>query len=334
MRRFLILFILLMFTVGVAGLVLWNHFGQFLEPVSERGADVVVEIPKGSSVAQIGRILEEKGLVRSADAFRFYVKYKKVGPQLKAGEHLLNPNLSLPEIVDSLVKGRFKLYKLTIPEGLTMKEAAARAAEAGLANEEEFLALCHDKEFMASLSIEQESLEGYLFPETYYFGRSTTTKKVVKTMVEEFLKVWKKYEDQSVGQDLTRHQVVTLASIIEKETGAAEERPLIAAVFFNRLKKGMRLETDPTVIYGINDFDGNLTRKHLQTPHPYNTYVITGLPPGPIANPGEASIAAVFHPAEVEYLFFVSKNDGTHKFSKSLSEHNAAVNQYQRRKNK
>jgi UPF0755 protein len=204
------------------------------------------------------------------------------------------------------------------------------ASRAGFANMDEFVRLCRDRTFIQSLGIQADSLEGYLFPETYLFPRDTSTQDVIKAMAARFFKVWDKYADMARGHELSRHQIITLASIVEKETGAPQERPMIAAVFLNRLKKKMRLETDPTVIYGIPDFDGNLTKKHLQTPTPYNTYVIDGLPPGPIANPGEDSIKAVLQPANTDYLFFVSKNDGTHQFSRTLKEHNQAVSQYQK----
>ena len=167
-------------------------------------------------------------------------------------------------------------------------------------------------------------------PETYHFVKGTTAREIVQAMVDRFWQVWKRYQIPAASQSLNRHEVITLASIIEKETGAESERPLIAAVFLNRLEIGMPLQTDPTVIYGLRDFDGNLTRKHLTTMTPYNTYLIPGLPPGPIANPGEDSIKAILEPAPVNYLYFVSKNDGTHYFSKTLAEHNRAVHRYQK----
>jgi UPF0755 protein len=304
---------------------------KMLMPVSQTEQQILVTIPKGATAGDIGLLLEKEGVIQSAEAFRYLAMYKKVGPQLKAGEHVLDPSLDTIQILDSLVQGRFKLYRLTVPEGLTMKEIAPLVSQAGFGDPQEFLAACHDREFIASLGLEVDNLEGYLFPETYHFIRGATPRDVVKTMVGHFLEVWARYQDEAAKKEVTRQQVVTLASIVEKETGAPAERPLIAGVFLNRLKKGMRLETDPTVIYGLKDFDGNLTRKHLETPTPYNTYQIDGLPPGPIANPGEDSIKAVLEPTESNYLFFVSKNDGTHQFSATLAEHNRAVAQYQKK---
>ena len=328
----LFLLFLLICLLAVIGLGLgFLEIKQRLSPASTEKKEVVVEIPRGANASEIGRRLEEAGVIRSAEAFRRLVAWRKVGSQLKAGEHVLDPTLSTEEIIDSLIQGRFKLYPFTVPEGLRLTEIAALAAKAGLADEKEFIRLGHDEAFIRSLGLDEKNLEGYLFPETYNFLKGAGTTDLIKAMVARFWEVWKKYEGRAAAQDLTRHEIITLASIIEKETGAAFERPLIAAVFLNRIKKGMRLETDPTVIYGITDFDGNLTRKHLQTHTPYNTYMIDGLPPGPIANPGEASIRAVLEPADVDYIFFVSKNDGTHQFSATLAEHNRAVNKYQRR---
>jgi UPF0755 protein len=188
---------------------------------------------------------------------------------------------------------------------------------------------------MKKLNVPADSFEGYLFPDTYFFPRGVLAKDIITTMVNRFWTQfgvdWKERADE-LG--LSVHEVITLASIIEKETGVSSERPIISSVFHNRLKKRMRLESDPTVIYGISDFDGNITRKHLDTHTPYNTYRIRGLPPGPIANPGAAAIESALFPAETDYLFFVSKKDRTHKFSTTILEHNRAVRKYQLRRKK
>ena len=306
------------------------EFRTRLMPVSDKSKKIDVTIPKGANVTKIAALLEAAGVIRSADAFKYYVRYKKAGSKLKAGEQVLDAGRSTPEVVADLIRGSFKLYPVTVPEGLTIVQIADVVAKAGLADRDEFIRLSRDKEFIKTLGFQQATLEGYLFPETYNFSKGDTTRDVLKAMVDRFWTVWERYRIRAGGSPLNRHEIITLASIVEKETGAAMERPIIAAVFLNRLRKGMRLETDPTVIYGIKDFDGNLTKKHLQTPTPYNTYLIEGLPPGPIASPGEASIKAVLNPENVEYLYFVSKNDGTHFFSKTLTEHNQAVRKYQK----
>ena len=220
-----------------------------------------------------------------------------------------------------------------IPEGLRAAEIADRLDAAGLADRETFLAVVFDPDSPARMGVEGGSLEGYLFPDTYRFARGLPPEEIARSMVGEFLRVYRGLEPATNGMALSMLEEVTLASIVEKETGVAKERPLIASVFLNRLKRGMRLETDPTVIYGIEEFDGNLRRVHLQDEsNPYNTYKIRGLPPGPIANPGRDALRAVRHPARSAYLYFVSRNDGTHVFSKTYAEHEAAVDRFQRRR--
>ena len=200
----------------------------------------------------------------------------------------------------------------------------------GLVNKNEFLTLTSDPDIAGSYGLSGPDLEGYLYPDTYQFSRGLSATSIVDVMVKHFLEVIAPFRDQIKGSGMTLAQVVILASIVEKETGCSGERPLIASVFLNRLKKNNRLESDPTVIYGIKDFNGNLTKKDLAKPTPYNTYAIRGLPPGAIANPGKEAIKAVLYPANTSYMYFVSKNDGTHHFSKTLSEHNNAVRIYQK----
>ena len=308
---------------------------EFL-PASEVSGEVVVSIPEGAPPARIGEILERAGAIRSARAFVWTLKAKnRLGKKpvvLKAGEMALDPSQTVWRIIDSLAKGSYKLYPFTVPEGRNIYDIAQMVEAQGFGSAAEFLALCRDKSFIRSLGLNVDSLEGYLFPETYNFPKSTSLKTIIKAMTATFLKVWEKLEPQARERALTSHEVVTLASIVEKETGLARERSLIAGVFLNRLARGMKLQTDPTVIYGLlPNFNGNLTSKDLTTPTPYNTYVIAGLPPGPIANPGEESLQAVIRADVMQpYLYFVSKNDGSHYFSKTLEEHNRMVNKYQR----
>ena len=321
--------LLLLFLSSLA--LIWERASLLLSPLSTESNQVMVTIPFGTGSAEIGRILEEKKIVRSAKAFHFLVRWKGVGRELRAGEHLLNGGMSTNEVLDSLIKGRLKMYRLTVPEGMTMKATARLIEDSKLARASEVMELFQDKEFVHALGIEAENLEGYLFPETYYFVAGTRPEHIVKAMVERFSQVWERNEKAAKESGMSRHELVTLASIIEKETGNKDERLLVASVFLNRLKRKMPLQSDPTVIYGLKEFNGNLTRRHLKTYTPYNTYRFSGLPPGPIASPGEASLEAVLEPVENDFLYFVSKNDGTHYFSRSLSEHNRAVNKYQRR---
>ena len=237
------------------------------------------------------------------------------------------------EIVEVLIRGQVVLHKLTVPEGYNIKQVAQLVGQTGLVQEEAFLRAAQSQELAEILGISAETLEGYLFPETYYFPATTTAQKIISAMVQRFGVVFdQEYQARAKELGFTTHQIVTLASIVEKETGAAHERPLIASVFHNRLKKRMRLESDPTVIYGIKDFDGNITRRHLKTKTPYNTYRRRGLPLGPIASPGQKAIEAVLYPASSAFLYFVSKKDGTHQFSTNLRDHNSAVRKYQLRR--
>jgi UPF0755 protein len=234
------------------------------------------------------------------------------------------------QILAIMVKGEVKLHKLTIPEGYNAYQIAELVSQAGYGAQDEFDKIVSDAALVRKLGLEAETLEGYLFPDTYFFPKDVTMEKIISTMVQRFWSIFKpEWQDRTKSLGFSVHQVVTLASIIEKETGAAFERPRISSVFHNRLRKKMRLESDPTVIYGIIDFDGNLTRKHLKTRTPYNTYKIRGLPVGPIANPGRASLEAALFPEKTAYIYFVSKKDTTHYFSTNLKEHNRAVRKYQ-----
>jgi len=328
--------IIIVVSLIVAFITGLKYSGLFLAPEVE-SREVVVSIPEGAGAARIGEILEEAGVIKSADAFVWTLKIKsrlkKNQPVvLKAGEMALDPSLPVWKTIDLIAKGNYKVYPFTVPEGRNMYEIAKMIEEAGLGSGAEFLALCRDKNFINSLGLNADSLEGYLFPETYNFPKGTPLRAIIKTMTDTFFKVWSKYADEAKSKGWTRQTVITLASIVEKETGAPKERPVIAGVFWNRLEQGMKLQTDPTIVYGLlpDNFSGNITRKDIDNPHPYNTYHIPGLPPGPIANPGEAAIKAVITPDVVPYLYFVSKNDGTHEFSRTLAEHNRAVNKYQR----
>jgi UPF0755 protein len=239
-------------------------------------------------------------------------------------------------ILDKLVSGAVKTYAVTLPEGLRLDEIAERLEAAGIVEAQAFLEQARDPELVRELGIEAKTLEGYLYPETYRFPRDAPPRDVVRGMVAQFESRWDVTDEDLASMGLSLHEVVTLGSIVEKETGAPDERPLIAAVFRNRLRRQMRLQSDPTVIYGILEtrghFDGNIRRRDLEQDTPYNTYTRSGLPPGPIASVSMESLRAVVEPADVPYLYFVSRNDGTHHFSSTLAEHARAVDRYQRRR--
>jgi len=299
------------------------------EPESER--ELVFEVAPGATLGRVAGALEEQGLIRSSRTFELLVRWNDQGSALRAGEYLLSPALDAEEVLERLVAGNVRTHPVALPEGLTLAEIAVRLDEAGLADDEAFLEEARSPAVARALGIEADGLEGYVFPETYRMARGLPTRTVVETLVAPIQALWPELAPAAEELGLSMHEVVTLASIIEKETGQPEERPLISAVFHNRMKRGMRLETDPTVIYGIADFDGNLRRSHLEDAgNPYNTYQIPGLPPGPIASAGEAALRAAVAPADVPYLFFVSRGDGSHVFSRSYREHVNAVNRYQR----
>ncbi|MFV8247984.1 endolytic transglycosylase MltG [Bdellovibrio bacteriovorus] len=301
---------------------------------SDVAQDVVYEVTPGKGFATIAKELEEKGLVKNATFFNLFARFKGDRSKIKVGEYLLRTNMIPAEVLEAITSGKSIARSFTVSEGLSTYEIAELYEKQGFGTAESFMALVRDPALIQSLLGEKaDSLEGYLFPETYMLTKYTDTKTLISNMVKRFLYVYNEVMAQAEIKSMTRNQVVTLASIIEKETGAPEERPLISSVFHNRLAKKMRLQTDPTVIYGKAEALGkiviNITRADLQTPTRYNTYVIYGLPPGPIANPGREAILAAVKPQESQYLFFVSQNDGTHVFSEDYKGHQRAVQKFQ-----
>jgi len=287
-------------------------------------------VPPGQHLAETAEALQRHRLIQSAFKFRVLARLENYDRRLKAGEYSLTSSMSPREILARMEKGLVRLHRLTVPEGLTISQIAEQVEKAGLGRAADFVRRARDPAYARAQGIEALSLEGYLFPETYLFPRTVTTDGIIAAMLQAFRSAFPpEWERRAAEIGFSVHEAVTLASIIEKETGDPSERPLISSVFLNRLKRGMRLETDPTVIYGLPDFNGNLTRKHLETPTPYNTYLIRGLPPGPIASPGKDSLQAALYPAQTDFIFFVSKNNGTHQFSTNLADHHRAVQHYQ-----
>ncbi|HOX14658.1 MAG TPA: endolytic transglycosylase MltG [Smithellaceae bacterium] len=287
---------------------------------------VLVDIPTGTSFVQVTKILSDVGLVENRLMFYSLVAVKRGARSIRAGEYEFTTALSPAEVVDKLVHGDIKKYSVTIHEDYSLKEIAVCLKEDKLIDEKAFFELAEDKVFLSSVGVRGQSIEGYLFPDTYFFNRSMTTRQIMRTMVDRF---WSKVSPEMINKAAKRgwnpHQFVTFASLIGKESGNSAEKPMIAAVFYNRMKKGMHLQSDPTAVYDMKDFNGKVLRSHYRRESPYNTYMIKGLPPGPIANPGLDSFRAVLNPAAVDYLFFVSQRDGTHFFSSSLEAHNEAV---------
>ncbi|MEA2060278.1 MAG: endolytic transglycosylase MltG [Thermodesulfobacteriota bacterium] len=337
MKQFLCaLGIIVVLTGLVTSVAAWKLIKYTQTPLNNTRADIPspqwtsFSIKPGESLFQISKNLEKQEIITSCVMFRIYARIKGQAKKIKAGEYRLSSAMPPRAVLDKIVNGRVATYRLTIPEGLNIKGIARLVERAGFGTQEMFQAAAHDKTLVQDMGISADSCEGYLFPETYFFPKHTPTESIIRHMVHRFTTVFtKQWENRAEKLGFNRHEIVTLASIIEKETGTASERPIISSVFHNRLKKGMRLESDPTVIYGIPDFNGNITRKDLETKTPYNTYKINGLPPGPIAGPGKMALRAALFPADTEYLFFVSKKDTTHKFSKTFKAHNKAVRKYQ-----
>ena len=332
-KLFLIATIICLSGLGAVFLGYYHLMHYATTPAGLLSGETIVTVDRGQSLKRTAQILETHGLINQNFKFRLLARIKGADKRIQAGEYIIASNLSPGDILDKMVSGKVRLYKFTIPEGSNLKQIAEIIDSAGLADRQEFLQLANDTRFIENMGDGAVNLEGYLFPDTYFFPKSVAAERIIESMVarlqSEITDDWKQRASEI---NLTMHEVITLASIIEKETGAAAERPIISSVFHNRLRKKMRLETDPTVIYGIKDFDGNLTRKHLETKTPYNTYRISGLPPGPIASPGRAAIEAALYPEKTSYLFFVSKKDGTHQFSTNLADHNRAIRKYQLRR--
>jgi UPF0755 protein len=314
--------------------VLGVHGRGLLEPAAASAAPHDFLVERGATLNGVVRRLESDGLVKSALATKLAARWLALESKLQVGEYELSPHLTPREILEILSSGRVKTYSATVPEGSRASEIALILEHAGLVDAAAFMEVVKDAEFAASLGIPEQTLEGYLYPDTYQLPKDMGEREVARAMVRLFDTVWQsQIAPLADAQSLGRAEIVTLASIVEKETAAPEERPLIAAVFLNRLDRGMRLETDPTVIYGISDFDGNIRKRDLlDSSNPYNTYRIKGLPPGPIANPGAEALRAVVVPSETDYLYFVSQNDGTHFFSTNYRDHVNAVNRYQKRR--
>lgn len=312
--------------IVLAGLVYWGvQNTRYQTP-----QDTVILVPPGAGVRQIAASLEEAGVVKNRYFFEAYARFSKQAGTLKIGEYEFHKGNRLERVLEKLVKGKTKKYKMTFPEGRNVRDLCRVMVSRLMIDIITCLNLVSDTTLIREHAASAETLEGYLFPDTYTYDALTTQAEFIDSMVHLFFKkLGQKRVEKIRTKGMTVHDAVILASIVEKETGQKGERAQIAAVFLNRLKMGMPLQSDPTVIYRIDPFDGNLTKDDLQRDTPYNTYTRKGLPAGPICNPGMASIDAVLHPATTEALYFVAKGDGSHYFSKSLEEHNRAVQYYQ-----
>jgi UPF0755 protein len=327
--RWLVIIVLLAGVIGIA----WVYTGVQRPYRGYSGAEQFVDIPRGSSTGWIARRLREAGVVSSETAFRTAVYLRNAGGRLQAGEYRFDRPMTASEVVDKIKRGDVYLLQITFREGLTIRQMSQLFEGKGFGPAAEFVKAAGDGTRIQPLDPEARDLEGYLFPDTYALPRQTTAEQLVSRMVDGFEKaLTPEIKQQATARGLGVRELVTLASIVEKETGKAEERPLVAAVYSNRLKIGMGLQCDPTLIYALERagiYKGDLLREHKQFDSPYNTYRYAGLPPGPIASPGKASLAAAANPAPVQYLYFVSRNDGSHAFASTLDEHNRNVREFQ-----
>jgi UPF0755 protein len=331
MRSIKVLVLVTVILAGLAGYQVLRWAQSPIRSTSPKPPSHIIVIPEGSTYQQVAAILKREQLIRSRWAFLWLGKIREIDRKVQPGEYELDGSMAPKEILAKLMAGRVVLHPVTIPEGYTLTQIAEVLAAQNVTDTNEFTRLVRDRPFITTLGIEADSLEGYLFPETYLFARGTKAKDVIKAMVEGLNRVWgNELQAQAARMNLSLHQVLTLASVIEKETGVKDERELIAAVFHNRLRKKIPLQSDPTVIYGLPAFDGNIHKRDLSSLSPYNTYRVPGLPPGPIGSPGAHSLHAALFPAQASYLYFVSRNDGTHHFSSTLAEHNQAVEKYQK----
>jgi UPF0755 protein len=321
---------------GAVAFALYRQLTAFRDARFGSPDEKVVEIAPGTGAHQIIRQLAGARVLADEElAWRYFRWLKRDRRPLRAGEYGFAGPLTPDEVLERLHRGEVKTYQFTVPEGVRMEEIAGIVEAAHLGRASDLLALMRDPQVARELGVPGQTLEGFLFPDTYTFAKNPKARAVVGAMVARFRDAWKKADAQRLaGVKLDEREAVTLASIIEKETGRPEERPRISCVFHNRLKRGMRLQTDPTVMYATMLRNGgrwsqNITKADLGVPHPYNTYTTAGLPPGPIASPGEAALAAALHPSDCHDLYFVSRNDGTHVFCPDLRCHAAAVQKWQ-----
>jgi UPF0755 protein len=323
-RKILFLSIIATLLTGIA------FFHYAVSPVNDLTGTKKVDIPKGSGFFRITEILNDAGLVGNRPFFWALALVKKANRQIRAGEYELTGAMSPSVILDKLVRGVIKDYQVTLPEDITVNEVVQKLSAFKLINEKEFAKLATDRSFLDSLYIEADSIEGYLYPDTYRLDRSMTTREILRILVGKFWKeVTPEMRKRAKEIGLTQTQWVTLASIIGKYSGNTEEKAIISAVFHNRLKQGMKLQSDPTAIYGLerNGKHVKYDRKYYRkSDKPYNTYRIIGLPPGPIANPSIDSLRAALYPAKVDYLYIVAKRGGTYKFSAKIDIHSDVSN--------
>jgi UPF0755 protein len=321
--------VLSLLALGMAFALIVGGYLYQLHSNAYSGADVFFTVKPGEGFSSINGRLSQAGLISNPRYFHYLAKYKNAIGQIKAGTFKIAQGFTMNDVLMELTGGKPILISITIPEGKNIYEVSKILANQKLGLEQDFLALMKDESFVKEMGLPGHSVEGYLYPETYKIAPYTSARDILISMIKLFKQKTEMF--LTSHPTLSSHQIVTLASVVEKETGVKEERPLIASVFLNRLKKKMRLQSDPTTIYGIYEtYQGNIKKEHLLKPTPYNTYTVAALPIGPIANPSLEAIKAVLEPAPSDYLFFVSRNDGTHIFTTNYKDHLKAVEDFQK----
>ncbi|HSR54365.1 MAG TPA: endolytic transglycosylase MltG [Acidobacteriota bacterium] len=330
-RWFVLVWLGMALALAVLASLLWL-VGRWNQPYGS--GERLVEIPRGYSLQRIAQRLEDEQVISSAWLFRLYVHMRSSASQLQAGEYLFEQPLSMAQAAEMVARGDIHYHKAVVREGLDLEEIADHLSSQGWGERQRLLQLMRDPSWIADLDPQAQDLEGYVFPDTYLFPRSAQAAQVLRNMVERTRHIWdQRRQAQANELGMSLRQVLTLASLIEKEAARADERRLISSVFHNRLRQNIKLDCDPTVIYAVKrqgEYDGIIHRSDLQIDSPYNTYRYPGLPPGPIANAGLGSIDAALDPASTEFLFFVARNDGSHVFSRTYREHERAVQRFQR----
>jgi UPF0755 protein len=306
------------------------RYGIFVQFPEGAGANKkIIDVKEGFTLKKIASELEKQRIISNEKLFVVYAKLQGSEGEIKAGPYLFDDGMTPPVILHKLLAGDVYVHRFAVPEGYSMYQIAELLERRGIVGGDEFLEQCTNRSLLEELGINAPSVEGYLYPCTYDINPETTAEGLVREMVFQFRKHFlRNFEARVKALGMSSREVLTLASMVEKEAVEPYERPLIASVFMNRLRRDMPLQSDPTAVYKVRAFAGKVSRKDIMLDSPYNTYRIKGLPPGPIGNPGPDAIEAVLNPARTNYLFFVARTDGTHCFSVTLEEHNRAVEKY------
>lgn len=326
--------------IAVAAFGMYSYYNSNLQPLSKAGKEKEVNIPKGTSAKGISQLLEKQGVIKNANVFYLYGKLSEKAQKIQAGNYMLSSSMSVPEIMDKLASGKAKIdtVRFTIPEGFELREIADKLAEQGLVDKDKFYKAVNDTskykyDFIKDIPNRENKLEGYLFPDTYEVYKNSTETEIVDKMLERFNEVFNaQYKQRAKELNMSIDDVVTLASVIEREAKLDTERKTVSAVFQNRLKKSMNLQSCATVQYILKERKPVLTYKDTEIDSPYNTYQYAGLPKGPIASPGAKSIEAALYPDKVDYLYFFAKEDGSSVFSRTYEEHLKAQNKIRQSK--